>query len=433
MTMRWGILGPGAVESTRRTRTLGLVASTRLFNDLSVPGLGGVWFGKQLLLATLGVLLAERAIAGGHPVTKIAVANAVEALACWLALSGPHRAGDGRIRGSTKLAGLTGADFAFGNASRSGFYVTQPMRMATVTTLPALGLVEASGSRFNGFACSDAGLAFVKAACGGLRPFKVDLIDHLLRWVLGQTDRVDSPILREALSPTTPMPLLARELLRERLHQGAPDSPAWERERRSDALRWVESRRRGALPALWDERPEQIRDPAHWADMRAGARFFAARDAAYAVLDELELHIGMPENRFPLDSVVPERIQDRLAALRVRARAFLELGHADREANGFCREVVTLSDEGVLRHLVDRDGRILRLVGQNVCSGPAFRGGESPAAVSEPGSEESPPSDDPNWPEDISYRIRNLWWLSLDLEGGIDDWLNPATGEPAHG
>ena len=41
MTMRWGILGPGSIESVRRVRTLDLTPCVRLFNELAVPGLGG--------------------------------------------------------------------------------------------------------------------------------------------------------------------------------------------------------------------------------------------------------------------------------------------------------------------------------------------------------------------------------------------------------
>ena len=82
----WGLLGPEFLPNARRTRTLGLGASVRRFNDLAVPGLGGVWYGKQLLLATLGVAVAEAARSQGVKVQNIEVANAIEALACWLAL-----------------------------------------------------------------------------------------------------------------------------------------------------------------------------------------------------------------------------------------------------------------------------------------------------------------------------------------------------------
>jgi len=53
----WGLLGPETLAGERRTRTLGLGATVRSFNDLAVPGLGGVWFGKELLLATFAGLL----------------------------------------------------------------------------------------------------------------------------------------------------------------------------------------------------------------------------------------------------------------------------------------------------------------------------------------------------------------------------------------
>ena len=74
----WGLLGPEFLPNTRRTRTLGLGASVRAFNDLAVPGLGGVWYGKQLLLAVLGVAVAEDARNRGAKVQNIEVANAIE-------------------------------------------------------------------------------------------------------------------------------------------------------------------------------------------------------------------------------------------------------------------------------------------------------------------------------------------------------------------
>ena len=40
--MMWGLLGPEKLNSERRTCTLGLGIAVREFNDLAVPGLGGV-------------------------------------------------------------------------------------------------------------------------------------------------------------------------------------------------------------------------------------------------------------------------------------------------------------------------------------------------------------------------------------------------------
>ena len=97
----WGLLGPEFLPNTRRTRTLGLGASVRTFNDLAVPGLGGVWYGKQLLLAVLGVEVAEDARNGGAKVQNIEVANAIEALACWLAFDSNGWRRDARFVATT--------------------------------------------------------------------------------------------------------------------------------------------------------------------------------------------------------------------------------------------------------------------------------------------------------------------------------------------
>lgn len=90
----WGLLGPEAIATERRTRTLNLGACVRSLNDLAVPGLGGVWFGKQVFLATLGVAVAKRVRDSGKRAKNIEVANAIEALGCWLALNRNRWQGD---------------------------------------------------------------------------------------------------------------------------------------------------------------------------------------------------------------------------------------------------------------------------------------------------------------------------------------------------
>jgi hypothetical protein len=122
--LTWGLLGPESLASERRTRTLGLGATVRLLNDLAVPGLGGVSFGKQLFLATLGVAIAQRVRHSGKKVRNIEVANAVEALACWLALEGNGWKPNPRLRGATKMRNKT--DLSFAIMRKPSFYVTQP-------------------------------------------------------------------------------------------------------------------------------------------------------------------------------------------------------------------------------------------------------------------------------------------------------------------
>lgn len=432
MNFTWGVLGPGQVESTRRVRTLQMAATTRYFNERAVPGLGGVWFGRQLFLATLGVLVADRAATKGVRVSRIAAANAIEALACWLALQKGLRSGEKRIRGSTLLSGQH--DLSFRNVNRAGFYVSQPMRMSTVSALPALGFVDATGSRFNAFKCNAHGEAFIKAVAGELRPYNTDVVDHLVRWIEGGEREVgvQTASLYGILSPVLPLPPPACELLHARLEQGAADEPAEDRQRRGDALRWVRSRGRGAAPVIWKQRPAEITSEAHWADLHAGALFFIARDAALAVLDEVELEIGTPERRFDPGAILSPRVAAGLTTLRAAAQEYLGTRHSAAEAKAFCTECTVVSDVAVLRRLAERDGRILRLLGKQIGAGPAFRGGERDSDPNEGAADAAPPADDPAWPEGISRRIHNLWWLGLDLDGRMDEWLAPHVEEAGH-
>jgi hypothetical protein len=217
--MAWGLLGPEALSSERRTRTLGLGATVRSFNDLAVPGLGGAWFGKQLFLATAGVAIAERVRNSGKRVQNIEVANAVEALACWLALGVNGWNRDPRLRGATKMRDKT--DLSFANMRKPSFYVTQPMRQATVQPLRALGLVESSGERFNAFICTLLGHDFIHAVCADFNPHNRCVLDHLVGWAKGAHDNVThSWQLTQALTPLDPMSNSAREFLRERIVQG---------------------------------------------------------------------------------------------------------------------------------------------------------------------------------------------------------------------
>jgi len=414
--LTWGLLGPEALPSLRRTRTLGLGAAVRSFNDLAVPGLGGVWFGKQILLALIGVHVAAQAGA-----RKIEVANAVEALACWLAFKNRNWTPDPRLRGNRKLRARS--DISFNAARQHSFYVSQPMRMATVQVLPALGLVKARSARFNDFTCTRAGTELVQAATEPFRPYNRSLLDHLLLWVRGEEGRIDTAALHRALSPVEPLPEAAAVILHDRLVRGGPQESPDTTNRRRDALQWIESRRTDPhTPISWNTRPIAIRTEEHWQDLHAGALFFGTRNAALTVLEALELRMPA-ERKLALDGQLATSLEQPLAQLRRAADGFLNLQHADEPASIFCRECSNEDALSILRGLVGRDDRVLRLQGTHICTGPAFRGGVIRATENEDEEGAATRSNPCGFPGDISPRISNLFWLNLDLRGELDRHL----------
>ena len=423
VVMSWGLLGPEKLDGTRRTRTLGLGAAVRAFNDLAVPGLGGVWFGKQLFLAVLGVAVAEQVRNSGGQAANIATANAVEALACWLALDSNGWQSDSRLRGASKMQGKI--DIAFAKVSQRSFYVTQPMRMRTVQPLLALGLVTSNSQRFSGFSCSEQGYVFIEEACSKSNPcyYSKSVLDHLVDWANKKPVNVKLEKLRTALSPLEPLPTRAREILRERLVQGSGDAS-----RRRAALAWVENLRKSRPDSIaWDSKPDSLIDK-HWRDLRAGAKFFLAREAAIALLDQTESQMAnQSEPRLPLDSELSKALVQAIQSLQQRCQAFLDENHDPTQlASEFCRECVNANSPAiVLERLVKRDDRVLRLQGRQVVPGVAYRGASipQPDEHAEPEEESPKPANqyDIPWPEGISERIKNLYWLNLDLHGELSE------------
>ncbi|MFH8136342.1 hypothetical protein ABU178_19550 [Pantoea osteomyelitidis] len=407
-TLSWGLCAPGAVLSVRRRRTLKISETVARFNQLAVPGLGGVWFGRQLILALQGVAIATEL---GEQFSNIEVANAIEALSCWKGFKQPSaRNGDRRLRGIRKIKSLEAGSITFRAARKKAFYVTIPMRMATLEALPALGLVQPQRS-FNAFQCTPLGEQLAR-----VEPTQRDL---LTQWVKSGGGPPASLV-----SPLVPLPRTASRLIRTQL-QYAGDEQS--RQRRSAALQWVDRLRQHPPASLsWQDRPDEI-TPDHWHDLQAGAFFTRTRNSAIALLEIIEQEMAQRSSgpRFALNQTFSKVVQQALKTLERNARAFLELRHRDADANQFCSEC---SGEAVavLRALISRDGHILQLNGEHIEPGAAYKATGLPAGRQPGEQDDLPPAADGFWPADISGRILNLFLLNLDLHGELNAWLSKA-------
>ena len=423
----WGLLGPESIAIERRTRTLNLGACVRTFNDLAVPGLGGVWFGKQLFLSTLGVAIAERVRNSGHRASNIEVANAIEALGCWLALDHNNWNSDPRVRGATKMRLRT--DLAFAQVRKPSFYVTQPMRQATIQPLRAFGFVESSGERFSGFSCNATGEDFIDAVCGEFRPSNRSVMEHLVKWAKGEPVSLKTPELRRALSPIEEMTKFGREFLRER----AVAEGNLESRRRKDVFQWIDHRRTNPKSQIaWDTKPKMLEE-GHWRNLHTGSLFFLTRDAAINVLDQIEAHLGnQSDPRMPLNKSLPEIVVNQCDELRNAAQTFLAQNYdpsPNSEATAFCRQCNESADTRIIENLLLREGRVLQQKGNEVVPGSAFRGSPllepQTARSDEEDGEETKIPNSIQWPPGISHRVRNLFLLNADLRGELDLWLAP--------
>jgi hypothetical protein len=389
--------------------------------------MGNVFFGKQLLLATMGVAVAERLRESGIRAQNIETANAIEALACWLTYKNNNWTSDPRLRGVTKMRGRRQAP-SFAEARKRSFYVTQPMRMSTVQPLLALGFVDSESGRFNAFRLGQLGRDFLKSVCEhhGSSYYSKGVFEHLVHWASQNAigGRLDT--LTAAISPLEPLPEKTRGLLRELLVRGDD----WKVCRRRSVLAWLERVSSGGL--LRDcgaEKPPEL-DEEHWRDLEAGAKFFETREVAINLLDEVERLIGNVTDRpkFDLRSSPELRICECCDRLAKIAQEFLGMSRdpsPEQQAMVFCREC--LDGKKVIENIVKRDGRVLRLSGQYIIPGPAFRGAEATDTADEADAEQETSVDgcisDGHLPPYISRRVGNMLLMSRDLHGKLGEYL----------
>ncbi|THT97716.1 hypothetical protein E9531_15580 [Lampropedia puyangensis] len=302
---------------------------------------------------------------------------------------------------------------AFEKVSEDSHYVTQPMRMATVQALPALGFVSPQGQRFNDFEPTDEACEFISASCSALRPKNKEVTLHLAEWVCGGVD-ISENTLRNAISPCLPLPEKARRNLRN--HLAGPNGTQEDVKRRQNLLAWMDALR--ANPSAAKLKPAVL-DETHWHDIQAGSLFFKAQTLALEALDAVELGMG-PKCSY-VDAT--QKAQKQLQKLQQAAQAFLASGNQHSDAKRFCEECTNPNPTAVLKALVQRDGTGLREREDDIIRGPAFSGKLPPP----PTDEDAPPSEsnatDIPIPEGVSFRLRNFYLLNLDLHGELDAWL----------
>ena len=384
--MLWGTFAPDTVVSQRRLQTLGLSTAIRHYNERSVPGLGGLWFGMPIAWALLGILLAEE-----KKKRPLESANAIEAAVMVQAI----QMGRKRSRGARNLAGIS--DPSFDELCKRGSYVTQPFRMSTVEPLLRLGFVEGAGQRFN--------LYRLAPEAGRFLGFFETEIKYLTRWANGEALHALPNLL-----PDEPLPAQAAKLLKRQLRDyGRPGDI-----RRRCALLDLAKGELQVSPLKRPSRPAGL-EADHWHDLRSGVALFGLREGALAVLSCIERRLGFDRSGMLTIDQSIEEAKPELAKLSAAAKAMLAeydscpgfLAHA------LARECL-MPDQERIAKLVGRDGVVVRLISSNrVALGPA--GGEQQSPSNENDHDVSPEASNlmPELP-----RVANLYWLADDIKNG---------------
>lgn len=403
--MQWGILGPADILPTRRTRTLGLAGIIRAYNEYAAPGMGNIWFGKQLLLALLGIELAENLRNHNKSDTNINCANAVEALACLLIYDETGFAPNDRLQGRLKLQHK---DSSFKKLSSPNGYVTQPMRMATVQPLRVLGLVETDGGQlFNRYRVSEFGKTWIKAS----QMNKNSLSNKLCNWALNDQQRYNA--LSKYLDPTATLNSRAANMLLGRLVESSED--------RANLFKWL-SQSPNKIEASAIEKASLY--PRHLEYIQDGAKFVAMRDAATDVLDCIEGIIRQSNNNMSIEALCKmDGPIESIEILRNQAGQYVGADRLEQDsklAANFKKLCLEKNPGTLIQGLVKLDGLILRLDDQNIVAGENIKSFENRDSSNDDAqnSEEEEEEDDMKdvqWPDFYSPRLSNFHNLIIDL------------------
>lgn len=203
----WGAVEPKDFAHMRLRLDFGLRRAIMGFNEWAVPGLGGVFFVRQLSWACMGLHLQPEIDTSATPAR---IAEALEAFASWIVVRrDPQARLEHRIQGKRKFAGRT--SLSFSDIAKGGAYVTVPFRRSATRALPGLNLCVREETRFSELKLTRAGMDLAELALvsgGDARPWLKDWIEQGDKF----TKKVQ-PAIKAALVPSLASPAEKRLVL----------------------------------------------------------------------------------------------------------------------------------------------------------------------------------------------------------------------------
>jgi len=415
----WYAAAPGPLGTSRLSLDFDLRAADRRFREIVVPGLGRVWFVRQLSWPLAALALHERLAPSGGTLRPTAICHGIEALACKVEFH--RRSGEDRSRrllGTRAFGRDSGLQrWSFEELRRPAYYVRNTHRQLAVRALRLEGgLGLASGPRFDRYRLEEPGRelaeAFLQQPVGNGR-----LETWLTSWLRGARDGDPGTgrTLVDALSPETPSPE-ERRLTRGRVLDTAGENGT-RRMRLADALG-----RARDMPNVEDHVVPRLRRAGHPAQadqvlaaLAFGAMLDRARDTASELTRLVEAGKGERVDRLASEKTV----RGTLKALRTAAARFEERLKTARliepDASRFARDVVASDDMKVLSVVVHRSGGLLILAEGVVHPGPLFQvidGALGSVGELDDASAEIEPDRTAR-----TFRISNLHSLLRDISG----------------
>jgi len=419
MTAQWFSPAPSDFNTSRLSLDFGLRAADLFFRELVVPGLGRVWFVRQLSWPLAALALHEEMTSQGLSAPKpTAICHGIEALACKLEYFADPLDPSPRILGRRAFGRDEEREvWSFHRLRQASNYVRNTHRQAATRAVRVDGgLGFARGSRFDLLELEPVGHALANAFLdqrvgkGG-----TSLRKWLRDWLGGDREFSGWPkTLLQALSPEHASDE-ERMLVRSRLLGTL--TPA--RETRQRLARAIG--RASEMRDIETDMVTRLRNDGHGAqaDQVVAARAFGAvldrsRDAVARLTRTVETaRGGVKLATLVADSSVKRALKD----LRSAAKNYMDkantAGVNEPTSRAFADAAAVADDAETIRLVVRRAGEVLGLADGVVVRGALFRviDGADEASDLEDGAASIEPDRTGR-----TFRIANLHSLLRDLE-----------------
>ncbi|MBT3367681.1 MAG: hypothetical protein HN416_11045 [Nitrospina sp.] len=335
---------------------LGLNKAVRYYRELVVPGIGGVWFVRQLCWAVAGIKLSEKSRLG----QSVSIANAIEALACKLMWKQNDETGG--IKGKMAF-GKYPDTWGFKELSQSKYYVQVRFRQSTVRALLGLGLTQ-GGFRFNGMELTSQGEDLANAFLSQNWVGK-----KLLEWLDGKTIPKTGKIVKglgryDATADE-------KEIVRNRLCTDVYDEIGLP-SRRKNLIRVLKNRKN--MPALKNIKEKLLLEK-QVQEIETAEAFDAMLCKAQNLIHECARELESAQTS-SID-ILAKKLPKSILELKGLAGEYLEMaqecGKSHPDAKNFAQEVQESDREIILLEKVAlRDGSIVAFSDGKILQGPLF-------------------------------------------------------------
>ncbi len=374
----WFIPEPEDFPSQRALLHLGLNRALRYYRELVVPGIGGVWFARQLSWAVAGIALAKEL-----NMKAAKVANGIEALAGKIEWYNSTEYYGRGIRAFNR----DGNDvWSFKELSDQTHYVQIPYRQSTVRALAGLGITR--GTRFNNMDLTEIGYDLSNAFLD-----QTKIRNYLIEWIKGEDEKITKSIIKGLTKNKENVTDTEKYIIRECLLSDSTDSLSDSNRRNYMILSF--GRNTVNRPDLKILKRYLIQHKNHIIDIETAIEFDKMLESSqmfiYICAELLEENIKLPISRI-LDNNKVTRILNILIA--VVKKYIKSIGKKHPDAIEFASIITNKDKTKIIENLIKRDGAILAYSNGKIVKGPLFShrriiSEEDPESIDAVGSEES--------------------------------------------